>query len=606
MASSKSIEDFIAGVRPLMGEIIAFELIERGVQPAQGINGKRTQLAREFFEEYYGKQPQFYQYVATLENFRLCSNLINKIERDVTSSFRTLESIEMAHANLHILASRLRRVKLNSIEEEDKQNELLNKIDTLVAIPFVPPPVVPSSTQSQSHAIIIEQDTNQARQGVPPGEVRANRTNNNVQFTQQFQSTPQNNTDVDRDVIEGMSNINLNTRSHHEPGNTGAGAGVYTHSMFNIFESNGNYTPPMDSQQSQGVPPRTNFQQNQRVMPQRVHENPPYNFQQPHNLAYDPFSQHSAYVNPPHLEESDPFRQQSVSNNIIPAQTANQTFRFKQIPIYKWNLKFSGEGKTKDVFVFLQSIKSKARSQNVSDMELFTFASEFFSGFASTWYHSQQFNSWDDITIKLISDFVQVDYFDNLLDTIRQRKQSQSENVVQFFINFEDSCSRLPTPLSNLEKVNILRKNVLQKYRPYIALSTFQSVDEMKHALKILESTMIFTDSSKNVRFGSKDRNHSAYTDNRNNSDKNTSRSRYERFHSNDAKNNNDSSANTRFRHRSNSNASNSSHRSVTPSSNFRPPTPLHMNKQGPNSRDNSRERSRDNSRNKIRDGNLN
>lgn len=81
------------------------------------------------------------------------------------------------------------------------------------------------------------------------------------------------------------------------------------------------------------------------------------------------------------------------------------------------------------------------------------FASEFFTGFAAKWFHAQSFSSWHDISTKLISDFVQVDYFDNLLDTIRNRKQEHAESVVAFFTNFEDSCSRLLTPLTSMEKL---------------------------------------------------------------------------------------------------------------------------------------------------------
>lgn len=42
MATKKTIEDFNCGVQPLISEIISFELISRGIQPANGLNQKKN------------------------------------------------------------------------------------------------------------------------------------------------------------------------------------------------------------------------------------------------------------------------------------------------------------------------------------------------------------------------------------------------------------------------------------------------------------------------------------------------------------------------------------------------------------------------------------
>lgn len=135
--------------------------------------------------------------------------------------------------------------------------------------------------------------------------------------------------------------------------------------------------------------------------------------------------------------------------------------------IYKWNIKFSGEEKNSNAFDFIQKVNAIAQSRGVTDMDLFEAAIELFSGQALKWYFASReyFNSWSDISEKLISDFVDVDYYDNLLDTIRQRKQTQTESIVHFFTIFEDDCSRLQTLLTTNEKIIILKKNILQKLR---------------------------------------------------------------------------------------------------------------------------------------------
>lgn len=244
--------------------------------------------------------------------------------------------------------------------------------------------------------------------------------------------------------------------------------------------------------------------------------------------------------------------------------------------IYKWNIKFSNDNKL-GVFEFIQKVEAKAIAYEVSHEQLFQSACELFDGFAAKWYLSQTFRSWNDLKEKLISDFVQVDYLENLLDTIRQRKQAHNEAIVHFFTVFEDDCSRLPVQLSAEEKLNILKKNILQKYRPYVALNRFNSVDEMKHALKVLEMSMSSNnsyDNSKYVRFNSKDRNANGndYRERNNSSDRN--RSRYDKFHSNsqyERRDNRNRSASNTSQHSGDANSSRSNFDRKT-----RPPTPSH------------------------------
>lgn len=190
-------------------------------------------------------------------------------------------------------------------------------------------------------------------------------------------------------------------------------------------------------------------------------------------------------------------------------QSNNFSSHSNRLPIFKWKLKFSGLNDKQDAFEFLRAVKSKAKSYNTSNEELFASASEFFIGEASKWYFSQIFIDWTDIEEKLIADFMQVNYFDDLIDTIRQRKQTSYENVVQFITIFEDNCSRLRNPLTTREKISILKRNVLPKYQTYIALMAFSSVNELKHSLKLLEATMPQNNNNANryVRFDSRDRN---------------------------------------------------------------------------------------------------
>lgn len=144
-----------------------------------------------------------------------------------------------------------------------------------------------------------------------------------------------------------------------------------------------------------------------------------------------------------------------------------------------------------------------------------------------------------------------------------------NESIVHFFTVFEDDCSRLKDELPQAEKIKIVKKIVLQKYRPYIALTNFHSLNEIKEALKILEATMPhnnYHDSNRFKRHSSGDKL-SNFSDN---SNKNSHESRFDKFnngkqvgftrdrsHSNNSFHSNSSRNNSREnRQRTNSNGS--------------------------------------------------
>lgn len=261
------------------------------------------------------------------------------------------------------------------------------------------------------------------------------------------------------------------------------------------------------------------------------------NINQPQPVRQIHTNQNDFNFNPYELENAMAnFHLQSPSYDY----SNGHTFRPNKLPVHKWKIRFSGTNDKQDAFEFLRIVKSKARSYQTTQEELFASASEFFTGDASKWYFSQDFSDWSDLETKLLADFMQVNYFDDLIDIIRQRKQTSNETVVQFFTIFEDNCSRLLSPLTTVEKINILKRNVLQKYQSYIALMQFHSINDMKHALKVLEATMSqnYYGNNRNVRFDSRDRQslsreRYSHSPNRSNSNERSNHvSRYEKFDS--------------------------------------------------------------------------
>lgn len=332
-----------------------------------------------------------------------------------------------------------------------------------------------------------------------------------------------------------------------------------------------------------------------------------------------PYVQPHVHINPKTRVCADPyeienamasFHFQSTPNHYnapfeFNNQINNQTFK---LPVHKWKIRFSGLNDKKDAFEFLRIIKSKANSYNTTHDELMASASEFFIDDASRWYFSQKFDDWSDLEAKLIADFMQVNYFDDLIDTIRQTKQSSNESIVQFCPKFEDNCSRLKTLLSTQEKINILKRNILYKYQPYIALTQFQNLNELKHALKLLEATMSHNNYgfNRNVRFNSRERSVDRH-EKRFNSRERQSYSPYRKDSNSRFSNDNSKSYNannyrsSRDRNRSPypSHSNRSDSHNSNNNNNSRDRSNSNSNRSRDNSRENFRTRSRENSTNR-------
>lgn len=584
MAQARSLSDYLDIVGPLIADIISYELRIRGVQPAQALSTKRAQLARELLEEYNGNRPQFAFHLTSLDDLRACAALNARFDGNLTSNSRTENSIRATISNLIFLEERVKRIFCNSSEEENTKTILNSNISGSIyraerLIGLEPPTQTRQNTiDLSSHGIAsnsrfqpkrVPQNANSQMQqdGVfNASEQLHQRRTSNMGMSQDFSRSNAN------DLEQFFSNMNLHSTSNQQFNREPIPSQVNRNPLIDFAD---NIMP-----NSQSIPhTQTQFNQNIPLSSTNANFRPNYEYLERMN-SYEPPQQFHTF----------PTNRQPQYNRF---STFSQRRDHK---IYKWNIKFGGEDKNSNAIDFIQRVNATAQSRGVTDTDLFEAAIELFSGQALKWYFASRdyFNSWSDISEKLISDFVDVDYYDNLLDTIRQRKQTQTESIVHFFTIFEDDCSRLQTLLTSNEKINILKKNILQKYRPHVTLKPYGTLDELKYDLKLLEATMANTN-SRSVNFEEKDSNQKYDNSNR--------RSRYDNYRSNNR------SFNRSFS-RSPSNGSNHSNRDSSQSrkSNFRnnrPATPVNNNSRDQdrnNSHPQSDSRDQQHSRNNSRD----
>lgn len=174
-----------------------------------------------------------------------------------------------------------------------------------------------------------------------------------------------------------------------------------------------------------------------------------------------------------------------------PPSTHNQNY----VPVWKWDIKFSGDEAEISAAEFLQTINDYSRSRNVNENELLNSVSDLLTGSARKWFRSASFNNsfqtWNDFSIRFLEDFEPGYETEKLLDDIKRRFQQSDEGVTKFIICMEDLFLRLPYRLEETKRVAIIYKNLLPCYIKGLAMWKFCTVNDLKVACKNLESAEV-------------------------------------------------------------------------------------------------------------------
>lgn len=171
-----------------------------------------------------------------------------------------------------------------------------------------------------------------------------------------------------------------------------------------------------------------------------------------------------------------------------------------QVPkdLHKWGIKFSGDDDS-SVTSFILDVEEKAAWKGVHLDQLLVGVSEFFTGEAKTWYRSikNKVDSWEEMKIALRREFLALDYFDNLWEEIRGRKQGLQESVGTFIANMLAMFDRLSMdePITEELMLKIILKNLAPFYTERLALTDVLSLKHLRVLGKQLETSKMRVDS---------------------------------------------------------------------------------------------------------------
>lgn len=168
-------------------------------------------------------------------------------------------------------------------------------------------------------------------------------------------------------------------------------------------------------------------------------------------------------------------------NTLIQEKLIENQHKIKTIPVFKWGLKFDGDGSS-SVAAFLERAEELSRARGVPYSELYDSAVDLFSGSALMWYRSayRRISSWDELKTELKLVFQSADYDDRLQQEILHRTQGETESLDLFLAAMDGLFSRLSTPVSEGIKLQRILKNLNPFIQDKLCMFNIASLDELR------------------------------------------------------------------------------------------------------------------------------
>ncbi|KAF9423382.1 hypothetical protein HW555_001191 [Spodoptera exigua] len=167
----------------------------------------------------------------------------------------------------------------------------------------------------------------------------------------------------------------------------------------------------------------------------------------------------------------------------------------KLVPISQWGVYFSADTKI-SVNAFIERVNEIKEARNATDEDLWRYAIDFFKGDALIWFRANkvQATNWKELVILLKRTFQSPFYQDDLLTEIKARTQGKDESVTIYMSILQNMFNRLPSPITEQEKISIVLRNIQPYYQKAICRDVFFSVSEIVDVLRIIERTKINCD----------------------------------------------------------------------------------------------------------------
>lgn len=254
--------------------------------------------------------------------------------------------------------------------------------------------------------------------------------------------------------------------------------------------SNNNSDRPFNPQQNM------NLNQNQSASNNLYNNQPPLsNFNLPPNQYQSSLFQLSQYGQQPHQQPTQPHQQpqhqQPNNNSQNNIAEISSVFRNNRNPLASWPIKFDGNSSILTVEEFIFRIGVMAEGENISSQILASGLHYLLSGNALTWYWLfKRYNrnaSWDEIQVAMRTEFQSRDSDYEIKKCADNMRQNLRELFCDFKLRVESQLSKLKHPISDFEKLSMLKRNVNPELRKALFYRHTRTITELLNVCRDYE-----------------------------------------------------------------------------------------------------------------------
>lgn len=166
----------------------------------------------------------------------------------------------------------------------------------------------------------------------------------------------------------------------------------------------------------------------------------------------------------------------------------------KMMPVSQWKVKkYSGTDHGLELNEFLSHVQQIAISERATEVDLFDSAIHLLEGPALSWYTTrrsqQSLRDWAHLMEELKREFRHPDLDSVLRTKIYQTRQQKGESFQQYFLQMSKMFQAMSTPISDPEKVEVLKTNLRYDGRKALVGKRVTTLQDLMFIGKDLDAT---------------------------------------------------------------------------------------------------------------------
>lgn len=176
--------------------------------------------------------------------------------------------------------------------------------------------------------------------------------------------------------------------------------------------------------------------------------------------------------------------------------TKNYRRSSKGRPVADWRLRYDGADNGQSLTKFIREVEFYAKSEKMSNRELFRSAIHLFTGSAKSWFMSgvenEDFTSWEQLKEELKREFLSPDHDHTCELRAGARRQGPRERFQDYYLEMQTIFNAFTKPMTERKKFDIVFRNMRADYKGLAVSKDIDNLADLKRFGRKLDATYWF------------------------------------------------------------------------------------------------------------------